>query len=170
MIMSSSLENKSNGVGGGDLQIGDSAPDFELLDTNQELHKLSSSKDNQTILAFFPAAGSPVCTGEMCNFRDSLNRFKEKNVNILGISVDSPFANKVFAEHHSLNFPILSDYNRETIEKYNVVMPNLGKLKEYKAAKRAIFIIDNNQKIKYKWVSDNPMIEPNYEEIEEAIK
>lgn len=53
MIMSSSLENKSNGVGGGDLQIGDSAPDFELLDTNQELHKLSSSKDNKTILAFF---------------------------------------------------------------------------------------------------------------------
>jgi glutaredoxin-dependent peroxiredoxin len=49
-------------------------------------------------------------------------------------------------------------------------MPNLGKFKQYKAAKRAIFIIDNNQKIKYKWVSDNPMIEPNYEEIEEAIK
>jgi glutaredoxin-dependent peroxiredoxin len=170
MIMSSSLENNSNGAGGGDIKIGDNAPDFELLDTNQELHKLSNSKDNQTILAFFPAAGSPVCTGEMCNFRDSLNRFKEKNVNILGISVDSPFANKVFAEHHSLNFPILSDYNRETIEKYNVVMPNLGKLKDYKAAKRAIFIIDNNQKIKYKWVSDNPLIEPNYEEIRKAIK
>jgi glutaredoxin-dependent peroxiredoxin len=168
--MSSSLENNSNGAGGGDIKIGDNAPDFELFDTNQELHKLSSSKDNQTILAFFPAAGSPVCTGEMCNFRDSLNRFKEKNVNILGISVDSPFANKVFAEHHSLNFPILSDYNRETIEKYNVVMPNLGKLKDYKAAKRAIFIIDNNQKIKYKWVSDNPLIEPNYEEIRKAIK
>lgn len=163
--MSSSLENNNNNK----IKIGENAPDFELLDTNQELHKLSGSKDNQTILAFFPAAGSPICTGEMCNFRDSLNSLKEKNVNILGISVDSPFANKVFAEHHNLNFPLLSDYKRETIEKYDVVMPSLGKLKDYKAAKRSIFIIDNSQKIKYKWVSDNPMVEPNYEEIRKAI-
>ncbi|MGN6613899.1 MAG: redoxin domain-containing protein, partial [Candidatus Nitrosocosmicus sp.] len=72
-------------------------------------------------------------------------------------------------EHHNLNFPILSDYNRDVIEKYDVVMPSLGKLKDYKAAKRAIFIIGNDQKIKYKWVSDNPLIEPNYDEIRSAI-
>jgi len=159
-----SVENNNN-----KLQIGDNAPDFELLDINQEVHKLSSN-GNQTILAFFPAAGSPVCTGEMCKFRDSLNDFKEKNADILGISVDSPFANKVFAEYHNFNFPILSDYNREIIEKYDVVMPNLGKLKDYNAAKRAIFVIDSNKKIKYKWVSDNPLIEPNYEEIKKALQ
>lgn len=152
-----------------ELNIGDNAPDFELLDTNLEPYRLSKNRNSQTILAFFPASGSPVCTGEMCNFRDSLNSFKQNNVNILGISVDSPFANKIFAEHHHLNFPILSDYNRETIKNYDVVMPSLGKLKDYKAAKRSIFIVDNNQKIKYKWVSDNPLIEPNYEEIRKAI-
>ncbi|MER5176739.1 MAG: redoxin domain-containing protein [Candidatus Nitrosocosmicus sp.] len=166
--MSSSLKNDNND-NYSKIKIGDTAPDFELLDTNQEFHKLSNTKDNQTILAFFPAAGSPVCTTEMCNFRDNLNSLKEMNIEILGISVDSPFANKVFAEHHHLNFPILSDYNRETIEKYDVVMPNLGKLKDYKAAKRAIFIVDNDKKIKYKWVSDNPLLEPNYEEIRKAI-
>ncbi len=166
--MSSSLKNDNND-NYSKIKIGDTAPDFELLDTNQEFHKLSNTKDNQTILAFFPAAGSPVCTTEMCNFRDNLNSLKEMNIEILGISVDSPFANKVFAEHHHLNFPILSDYNRETIEKYDVVMPNLGKLKGYKAAKRAIFIVDNDKKIKYKWVSDNPLLEPNYEEIRKAI-
>ena len=166
--MSSSLKNDNND-NYSKIKIGDTAPDFELLDTNQEFHKLSNTKDNQTILAFFPAAGSPVCTTEMCNFRDNLNSLKEMNIEILGISVDSPFANKVFAEHHHLNFPILSDYNRETIEKYDVVMPNLGKLKDYKAAKRAIFIVDNDKKIKYKWVSDNPRLEPNYEEIRKAI-
>lgn len=166
--MSSSLKNDNND-NYSKVKIGDTAPDFELLDTNQEFHKLSNTKDNQTILAFFPAAGSPVCTTEMCNFRDNLNSLKEMNIEILGISVDSPFANKVFAEHHHLNFPILSDYNRETIEKYDVVMPNLGKLKDYKAAKRAIFIVDNDKKIKYKWVSDNPLLEPNYEEIRKAI-
>jgi peroxiredoxin len=169
IIMASSSENNENNSNKNKLEIGDNAPDFELLDTNQESHKLSDYKDTQTILAFFPAAGSPVCTTEMCNFRDNLNSLKGKNTKILGISVDSPFANKVFAEHHNLNFPILSDYTREIIEKYDVVMPNLGKLKDYKAAKRSIFIVNNDQKIKYKWVSDNPLIEPNYEEIRKAI-
>jgi peroxiredoxin len=167
--MSSSSENNKNDDINNKIKIGDNAPDFELLDTNQESHKLSNYKNNQTILAFFPAAGSPVCTTEMCNFRDNLSSLKGKNAQILGISVDSPFANKVFAEHHNLNFPILSDYNRNIIEKYDVVMPSLGKLKDYKAAKRAIFVVDNDQKIKYKWVSDNPIIEPNYEEIRNAI-
>ncbi|MDQ6723336.1 MAG: peroxiredoxin [Thermoproteota archaeon] len=167
--MSSLIESNNKDNNSSKIKIGDTAPDFELLDTNQEFHKLSGNKDNQTILAFFPAAGSPVCTTELCNFRDDLNSLKQKNIEILGISVDSPFANKVFAEHHNLNFPILSDYNRETIEKYDVVLPSLGKLKDYKAAKRAIFIVDNDQKIKYKWVSDNPMVEPNYDEIRKAI-
>jgi peroxiredoxin len=167
--MSSSSENNKNDNNNNKLKIGDNAPDFELLDINQESHKLSNYKDVQTVLAFFPAAGSPVCTTEMCNFRDNLNSLRGKNTQILGISVDGPFANKVFAEHHNLNFPILSDYNREVIEKYDVVMPSLGKLKDYKAAKRSIFIVNNDQKIKYKWVSDNPLIEPNYEEIRKAI-
>jgi peroxiredoxin len=167
--MSSSSEKNSSSNNNSKILIGDNAPDFELLDTNQEFYKLSGNRNNQTIIAFFPAAGSPVCTTEMCNFRDSLNGLKQDNANILGISVDGPFANKVFAEHHNLNFPILSDYNRETIEKYDVVMPSLGKLKDYKAAKRAIFIVDNNQKIKYKWVSDNPLVEPNYEEIRKSL-
>ncbi len=152
------------------MNVGDEAPDFELLDTNQEVRGLSANKEGLTILAFFPAAGSPVCTVEMCNFRDTLNSLKKENVNILGISVDSPFANKVFAEHHNLNFPVLSDYNREVIEQYNVVMPSLGKLKDFKVAKRSIFIVDNNNhKIVYKWVTDNPLIEPNYEEIRTII-
>lgn len=149
-----------------DIEVGDIAPDFELMDTNQDSHKLSEyNKDGLTILAFFPAAGSPVCTVELCNFRDSINDLEVNNVKILGISVDSPFANKVFAEHHNFNFPLLSDYDREIIKKYNVVMPNLGKLKDFEAAKRSIFVIDGKLKVIYRWVSDNPLIEPNYEEI-----
>ncbi|HET6590775.1 MAG: redoxin domain-containing protein [Candidatus Nitrosocosmicus sp.] len=152
-----------------DIEVGDTAPDFELLDTNQESQKLSDyNKKGLTILAFFPAAGSPVCTVELCNFRDSINDLEGKNVKILGISVDSPFANKVFAEHHKFNFPILSDYDRDVIEKYNVVMPSLGKLKDFKVAKRSIFVIDDKLKVIYKWVSDNPLVEPNYEEIKKV--
>lgn len=148
------------------IEVGDTAPDFELLDMNQESRKLSDYNNNGlTILAFFPAAGSPVCTAELCNFRDSINDLEGKNVKILGISVDSPFANKVFAEHYKFNFPILSDYDREVIEKYNVVMPSLGKLKDFKVAKRSIFVVDDKLKVIYKWVSDNPLVEPNYDDI-----
>jgi peroxiredoxin len=158
----------SNIPDGKNIEIGDKAPDFDLLDTNQESHKLSDYKNGMTILAFFPAAGSPVCTVEMCNFRDSLNSLKSKNVTVLGVSVDSPFANKVFAEHHGLNFPILSDYDRQVIEKYNVVMPSLGKLKNFKVAKRSIFVIDENSQVVYKWITDNPLIEPDYNEIKKV--
>jgi len=169
-MSSNQNNNLDSRVSKKNLNVGDKAPDFELLDTNQEVHRLSTNKEGLTILAFFPAAGSPVCTVEMCNFRDTLSSLKKDNVNIFGISVDTPFANKVFAEHHNLNFPVLSDYDKKVIEQYHVVMPSLGKLKDFKVAKRSIFIVDNNNlDIKYRWVTDNPLIEPNYEEIKAII-
>ena len=147
------------------LKIGDIAPDFEIPDINLKNMRLSDIKDKKVILAFFPAAESPVCTAEMCNFRDSLSEFNNKNVQVIGISVDGPFANKSFTENRHLNFPVLSDYKREVIKNYGIVMKDLAVLKDYNAAKRAIFILDKDKKISYKWISDNPLIEPNYDEI-----
>ena len=150
--------------------VGDTAPDFELVNEEMKSMKLSDINDKKVILAFFPAAESPVCTTEMCNFRDNLSDLNKKNAQIIGISVDGPFANKIFKENRHLNFPLLSDYNREVIKKYNVVMKDLASLKDYNAAKRAIFILDKDKKIQYKWVSDNPLIEPNYKEIMDNLK
>ena len=149
--------------------IGDSAPDFDLADADLKMQKLSNYKGKPIVLAFFPAAESPVCTKEMCTFRDSLEQLKGYDAQVLGISVDGPFANKIFTENRHLNFPILSDYKRETIKHYGIVMPNLGPLQDYNAAKRSIFILDSAGKIRYKWISDNPLIEPNYEEIRAAL-
>ncbi len=150
--------------------VGDTAPDFELVNEEMKSMKLSDIKDKKVILAFFPAAESPVCTAEMCNFRDYLSDLNNKNAQVIGISIDGPFANKFFKENHHLNFPLLSDYNREVIKKYNVVMKDLASLKDYNAAKRSIFILDKDRKIQYKWVSDNPLIEPNYKEIMDNLK
>src|SRR5574339_296665 len=147
------------------LKLGDIAPDFEIPDINLKNMRLSDIKDKKVILAFFPAAESPVCTAEMCNFRDSLSEFNNKNVQVIGISVDGPFANKSSTENRHLNFPVLSDYKREVIKNYGIVMKDLALLKDYNAAKRAIFILDKDKKISYKWISDNPLIEPNYDEI-----
>ena len=152
------------------IEIGQDAPDFELPDTDMNTHKLSDYRGKSLILAFFPAAESPVCTLEMCKFRDSLADLKESGAEILGISVDGPFANKIFSKNRQLNFPLLSDYKKETIHKYGIVMKDLGKLKDYNTAKRSIFIVDSNGTTRYKWISDNPLVEPNYDEIRSQLQ
>lgn len=152
------------------LKEGDVAPDFELPDIDMNMRKLGEFKGRNTLLAFFPAAESPVCTTEMCVFRDSLNEFKNSNTAVVGISVDGPFANKIFKINRHLNFPLLSDYKRETISDYGIVMKDLGPLKDYNAAKRSIFLLDKNGVIKYVWISDNPLVEPKYDEIRDKLK
>jgi peroxiredoxin len=150
--------------------IGDKAPDFELPDPDMKPRRLSEFYGKKTILAFFPAAESPVCTAEMCALRDSLDQLRDLGANVVGISVDGPFANKFFVQNRHLNFPVLSDYRRDTIKKYGIVMKKLGPLEGYDAAKRSVFILDENGKVIYRWVSDNPLVEPNYNEIKDALK
>ena len=150
-------------------KIGDKAPDFELPDPEMKPRKLSEFRGKKTILAFFPAAESPVCTAEMCALRDSLDQLRDLGANVVGISVDGPFANKFFVQNRHLNFPVLSDYRREVIKKYGIVMNKLGPMEGYDAAKRSVFILDENGKVIYRWVSDNPLVEPNYNEIKDAL-
>jgi peroxiredoxin len=150
--------------------IGDKAPDFELPDPDMKPCKLSEFYGKKTILAFFPAAESPVCTAEMCALRDSLDSLRDLGANVVGISVDGPFANKFFVQNRHLNFPVLSDYRRDTIKRYGIVMKKLGPLEAYDAAKRSVFILDEGGKVIYRWVSDNPLVEPNYSEIKDTLE
>jgi glutaredoxin-dependent peroxiredoxin len=150
--------------------IGEKAPDFELPDPDMKPRRLSEFYGKKTILAFFPAAESPVCTAEMCTLRDSLDQLRDLGANVVGISVDGPYANKFFVQNRHLNFPVLSDYRRDVIRKYGIVMKKLGSLEGYDAAKRSVFILNENGNVIYRWVSDNPSIEPNYGEIEDALK
>ncbi|HEY3094743.1 MAG TPA: peroxiredoxin [Nitrososphaera sp.] len=150
--------------------VGDKAPDFELPDPDMKSRRLSEFYGKKTILAFFPAAESPVCTAEMCALRDSLDQLRDLGANVVGISVDGPYANKFFVQNRHLNFPVLSDYRRDVIRKYGIVMKKLGPLEGYDAAKRSVFILDENGKVIYSWVSDNPAVEPNYGEIKDVLK
>lgn len=150
--------------------IGEKAPDFELPDIDMKPHKLADYRGKKTILAFFPAAESPVCTAEMCALRDSIDQLRDLGANVIGISVDGPYANKFFVQNRHLNFPVLSDYKRDVIKRYGIVMNRLGSLTDYNAAKRSVFVLDKDGKIVYRWVSDNPGIEPNYNEIKDAVK
>jgi peroxiredoxin len=151
------------------LNIGDKAPDFELVDTDLKMRKLEEFKGKKIILSFFVAASSPVCTKEMCSFRDSWDEISKLGAQVVAISNDGPFANKAFAEKHNLNFPILGDYKSKTIRDYDILMPHLLHVKDYDAAKRSIFIINEDGTVGYKWVSDDPLVEPNYEEIKNFL-
>ena len=149
---------------------GEKAPNFTLPDTDRKprgLHELLKP-NGATILAFFPGAFTSVCTREMCTLRDNMQELNKINAQVVGISVNDPFTNKAFAQNNNLNFPILSDYNREVVKLYNVYHENFGNLKGYTVAKRSVFILDHNGGVVYKWISDDPTKEPNYDELKKA--
>jgi len=151
------------------LKVGAKAPDFTLFDTDRKERKLNEFSGKKTVLAFFPGAFTGVCTKELCQFRDSMANFGQINAQVVGISVDGPFANKAFADANKLNFPLLSDYSRSTIKQYGGLHEDFAGLKGYTAAKRAVFVLDKNGIVKYAWVSENPGLEPPYDEINKAL-
>ena len=124
------------------LNVGDSAPDFELADTDLKMRKLNEFLDKKVVLSFIVAASSPVCETELCTFRDSWNDISNLGAHVVAISNDGPFANKAFAEKNNFDFPILGDYNSKTIKDYDILVPDLLHLKDYNFAKRSVFIIE----------------------------
>jgi peroxiredoxin len=152
------------------LKVGDKAPNFTLPDTELKPLSLKDFLGNKIVLVFFVGAFTSVCTKEMCAFRDSMARLINLKAQVIGISVNEPFSNKAFAEKNRLPFPILSDYKREVIKTYDVEMPDFAGLKGYTTAKRSIFILDKNGVIRYVWITENPAIEPNYNEIENMLE
>ena len=151
------------------LKIGDKAPEFALFDTERKTRTLKEFLGKKTVLAFFPGAFTGVCTKEMCAFRDSLAALNSIGAQVVAISVDSPFSNKGFADQNKLTFPILSDFSRDVSKKYGGVHGDFAGITGYTAAKRAVFILDPQGSVKYAWISENPGVEPNYEEIKKAL-
>ncbi len=152
------------------LNVGDAAPGFELPDTELKLRTLDEFKGGKIVLSFIVAASSPVCEAELCTFRDSWKEISDTGAKVIAISNDGPFANKAFAEKHSFNFPLLGDYTSKTIRDYGILMPDLLHIKDYNAAKRSVFIVNEDGKIGYKWVSEDPLKEPDYDEIKNFLK
>ncbi len=151
------------------LKTGDRAPAFTLYDSEKKPHSLSEFLGKKTVLAFYPGAFTGVCTKEMCTFRDSLSSLGKLNAHVVGISVDSPFANKVFAEQNKITFPLLSDFTHEVSKSYGGVYEEFAGLKSYQASKRAVYVLDSAGVVQYSWISDNPGVEPPYAEIEKAL-
>jgi peroxiredoxin len=151
------------------MNIGDKAPDFELPDTELKMRSLKEFSGKPLVLAFFPGAFTSVCQAELCTFRDSLARFNKFNAAVVGISVDHPFSQQAFKTQNNLNFPLLSDFNKEVTAKYGGLHENFAGIKGLRVAKRSVFVVDKEGKIAYKWVSENPGKEPDYKAVEEEV-
>ena len=147
------------------IEVGEKAPDFTLLDTDLNSKSLKDflAEGKPVVILFFPGAFTSVCTKELCTFRDRMAELEKANATVVAISVDTPFSLKEFKNKYNLNFTLLSDFNKEAIKAYDVVLPELLGLREL--AKRAVFILDKDGVVRYKWVSDNPGVEPDYEEV-----
>lgn len=104
------------------LNVGNSAPDFRLQDVDGNNYSLSDYKDkNPVVIYFYPKAGTPGCTKQACGIRDSYSKFKENEIVVLGISVDSKELIRDFINDHNLNFPLLSDENKAVSKSYGVL-------------------------------------------------
>lgn len=123
--------------------------------------------DGPVVLAFFPGAFTSVCTGEMVTFRDRLDALEDAGANLYGVSIDSPFSLGEFAAQNDLNFPLVGDTNKAAIDAYDVEM-DFESLGIERVAKRAVFVVDESGTVTYRWVSDDPGVEPDYDEIEDA--
>jgi len=152
------------------VEIGQRIPDVTVVNHERKPVKLSEFLGKPLVLAFFPGAFTSVCTKEACTFRDSLEKFNGLNARVVGISIDSPYAQKAFADQNKLNFTMLSDFNRNAVKAFGIEDPNFAGGQLPGVAKRSVFVLDNDGKVRYKWVSDNPGVEPNYEEVTTAVR
>ncbi len=151
------------------LSVGSTAPQFTLMDTSRTPRSLSEFAGKKVVLVFYPGAFTGACEKEMCAFRDSLTKFNSVDAQVVGISVDSPFANKGFADKNQLTFPLLSDFNREVSKQYAGVYVGFAGVPGYEASKRAVYVLDAAQKITYIWVTEAPAVEPPYDEVIKAV-
>lgn len=151
------------------VQAGQEAPDFTLRNTDMQDVTLSSFRGQKNVvLLFVPFAFTGVCTSELCSVRDNLNNYATLNAEVLGISVDSPFAQKQWKEKESLNFTLLSDFNRQACQAYGAYFADLRGLQG--VAKRAAFVVDKAGKVQYAEVLDSPANLPNFDKIQETLR
>jgi peroxiredoxin len=154
------------------VDVGDDAPDFTAPLAAGDVERMTLSEqleDAPIVLAFFPAAFTGTCTTELCTFQDRLANFEDVGATVYGVSVDLPFALNEFRAQESLSFGLLSDTARELVDAYDVKtdMPDRG---VRGVAKRAVFVVDTDGTVTYKWVSEDLSREPDYDEVAAAAE
>jgi thioredoxin-dependent peroxiredoxin len=129
------------------LSPGDTAPDFTLLDADGKEVSLSGLRGSKVVVYFYPAAMTPGCTTQACDFRDNLNSLKSAGYSVLGISPDKPEKLAKFRERDAVNFPLLSDTTKATLEAYGAFGEKTMYGKKVTGVIRSTFVVDEDGRI-----------------------
>lgn len=151
------------------IQVGQKAPSFSLFNTEKQKVSLEELKGKPVVLLFFPLAFTGVCTAELCNVRDNIALYNNTNAQVFGISVDSLFTLDKFSKEQNLNFPLLSDFNKEAAKAYGVLYETFPAFEMMGVSKRAAFVIDAEGTVKYAEICPTPGDLPSFEAIQATL-
>ncbi len=153
------------------LSIGSKAPDFHLKSKQAsgivDVKLSNNFGKKNTVVLFFPLAFTSVCTKEMCDLTAGLNTYSGLNADVIGISVDSPFAQEAWAQKEKIGITLASDLNKDTAKAYGTLLPDLLGLGSVSA--RAAFVVDKNGVVQYSEQTPTPKDLPNFNAIKEAL-
>src|SRR5262245_55717776 len=151
------------------IPVGTKAPDFSLKSKQTsglvDVKLSNNFGKKNTVLLFFPAAFTSVCTQEMCDVTAGLNAYAESNADVIAVSVDSPFAQEAWAQKEKIRITLASDLNKEVVRKYDVLFPMLAGVGD--TAARAAFVIDKNGVVQYSEQTPTPKDLPNFAKVKE---
>ena len=149
--------------------IGEESPNFSLYDSEKNKVNLSNFKGKNVVLLFFPLAFTGTCTAELCSIRDNIAIYNDTNAQVLGISVDSLFVLNKYKQEQNLNFPLLSDFNKEAAKAFDVLYEVFPGFEMEGVSKRAAFVIDKEGILRYIEVCATPGDLPNFTAIEQLL-
>jgi len=153
------------------IAVGSTAPDFTLKSKTAEGLKDVKLSDNfgkkPTVLLFFPLAFTSVCTTEMCDTTAGLGDYEKLGAQVIGISVDSPFAQEAWAQINKIKLTLVSDLNKDTTKAYGVLFPGLAGIGDTSA--RAAFVIGSDGVVKYAEQTATPKDLPNFAAVKAAL-
>ncbi len=151
------------------IQVGEKAPNFTLYNTQKKPISLADFKGSTLVLHFFPQAFTGVCTQQMCTMRDDLAYYNDLNAKVVGISVDSVFTLAKFKEFESINFDLLSDFNKTVIADYGIVLEEFV-FGMKGVSRRAAFVIDAEGVVRYAEVLASAGDLPNFDALRAAVE
>lgn len=151
------------------IEVGQQAPDFTLFDTDKGKVTLSEQRGKNVLLLFYPLAFTGTCTAELCSVRDNLSFYNNTNAQVYGISVDSLFSNGKFKQEQNLNFPLLSDFNKEASTAYDTIYPQFG-FDMKGVSKRSAFLIDKEGVVRYAEVLEDASQVPDFKAINTVLE
>ncbi|PYI83320.1 MAG: peroxiredoxin [Verrucomicrobia bacterium] len=153
------------------IPVGSKAPDFTLKSKQPsglvDVKLSNNFGKKNTVLLFFPLAFTSACTKEMCDITSGLNTYKDLNAEVIGVSVDSPFAQEAWAQKEKIGITLCSDLNKKTAEAYGTLLPDLIGIGS--ASARAAFVIDKNGAVQYSEQTPTPKELPNFNAIKETL-